>query len=100
MQQDILLKKDSNGFKMRKAVELWQILIALGGLLLAIWGAAEMYSSKLEAKTVQAATTVENHEQRIKQLESDRNELKSDMKDIKNTQYQILLILKDKQDRK
>jgi len=100
MQQDILLTPNSNGNRMRKAVELYQILIALAGLLLAIWGAAEMYSAKFEAKATQSATQVENHEQRIKQLESDRNEFKTDIKDIKSTQYQILLLLKDKQDRK
>jgi len=98
MQQDILLKQ--NGLKMRKAVELWQVVIALLGLLVAIWGAAEMYSAKFEAKAAANATQVENHEQRIKQLEADRTEFKTDIKDIKSTQYQILLLLKDKQDRK
>lgn len=100
MSQDILLQSNSTDTKMRRAVELWQVIIALVGLLLAIWGAAEMYSSKIEERATINATTVENHEQRIKQLESDRDEFKADVKDIKNTQYQILLLLKDKQDRK
>ncbi len=100
MQQDTLLMTNSNGNRMRKAVEFWQILVALAGLLVAIWGAAEMYSAKFEAKAAANATQVENHEQRIKQLEADRNEFKTDIKDIKSTQYQILLLLKDKQDRK
>lgn len=100
MQDDILLLTPSNGKEMRKAVELYQVIIALCGLLLAIWGAAEMYSSKLEEKTAKSATLIENHEQRLKQLEQDRNETKQDIKDIKATNLQILLLLKDKQDRK
>ena len=100
MQQPILLEPNTNGNRMRKAVELYQVIIGLIGLLIAIWGAAEMYSAKFEAKAAANATQVENHEQRIKQLEADRNEFKSDIKDIKSTQYQILLLIKDKQDRK
>jgi len=97
---DNILLQSTNSTQMRKAVELWQVLVGLVGLLIAIWGAAEMYSSKLEANASKNATTVENHEQRIKQLENDRAETKSDLKEIKQSQQEILLILKDKQDRK
>lgn len=100
MQEDILLLTPSNGKEMRKAVELWQVIIALVSLILAMWGAASMYASKIEDRAAVSATVVENHEQRIKQLEADRNETKQDIKDIKNTNLQILLLLKDKQDRR
>ena len=85
---------------MRKAVELWQVLIAAIMMLLGMWGTASMYTARIEEKATQSATSIENHEQRIKQLEADRSELKQDIKDVKQGNQQILILLQNKQDRK
>ena len=42
----------------------------------------------------------ENHEVRIGQLEADKKEMRDDIKDIKKTNEQILILLQNKADRK
>ena len=42
----------------------------------------------------------ENHEVRIGQLEADKKEMRDDIKDIKKTNEQILILLQNKEDRK
>jgi len=58
-----------------------------------------LYSSQVtEAKA--AATIQENHEQRLKQLETNYSEIRSDQRETKVMVTEIRLILKDKADRK
>jgi len=42
----------------------------------------------------------ENHEVRIGQLENDKKEMRDDIKDIKRSNEQILILLQNKADRK
>jgi hypothetical protein len=42
----------------------------------------------------------ENHEVRIGQLEADKKEIRDDIKDIKRSNEQILILLQNKEDRK
>lgn len=81
---------------MKKPIELWHLFVGIASVLVACWGIVYMANKD----NIQAAQKVENHEQRIKQLESDRQELKADIKDIKQSQQQVLILLQNKADRK
>lgn len=90
----------TNTLEMKNNVQWWHLVVAILAVILSTFGIVSMYASKLEEGASKTATVTENHEQRIKQLESDRAETRSDIKEIKSMQIQTLLILKDKQDRK
>lgn len=85
---------------MKNNVQWWQLIVAVLAVMISTFGIVSMYANRIEDRSEKAAAVTENHEQRIKQLEADRLEMKADMKEIKSMQYQILILLKDKQDRK
>jgi len=87
--EELYLENTTTINDMKKNVEWWHLAVSLLTVIIAMFGIVSMY-----------ATKTENHEQRITILESNRIEMKSDIKDIKASQTEILLILKDKQDRK
>lgn len=89
-----------NNTEMKKNVEWWHFVIGLLGVMVSVWIALNMYFKDVEATAKESATKVENHEQRIKQLESDRAEIKSDLRDIKKSQQDILILLQNKADRR
>ena len=86
----------TNENEVKKPLELWQGVVGLFVILSIVVG---LYSSQVtEAKA--AATVQENHEQRLKQLETNYTEIRNDQRDTKVMVTEIRLILKDKADRK
>lgn len=74
----------------------WQSKTSLIVLLLTILGGYYALTSKFE----EDGKKYENHEVRIGQLESDKKEMRDDIKDIKRSNEQILILLQNKADRK
>ena len=74
----------------------WQSKTSLIVLLLTILGGYYALTSKFE----EDGKKYENHEVRIGQLESDKREIRDDIKDIKKSNEQILILLQNKEDRK
>ena len=91
---------ETNSEDMNKNVQWKQFVVAVFAVIISTWGIVYMYTRDLQNDARTNATQVENHEQRIKQLENDRQELKADIKDIKQSQQQVLILLQNKQDRK
>lgn len=82
--------------EVKKPLEVWQGIVGFFVVLSIVIG---LYTSSVnEAKG--AATVQENHEQRLKTLESNYSEIRSDQKETKQMVTEIRIILKDKQDRK
>ena len=74
----------------------WQSKTSLIVLLLTILGGYYALTSKFE----EDGKKYENHEVRIGQLEFDKREIRDDIKDIKKSNEQILILLQNKEDRK
>jgi hypothetical protein len=74
----------------------WQSKTSLIVLVLTILGGYYALTSKFE----EDGKKYENHEVRINQLEADKKEIRDDLKDIKKTNEQILILLQNKADRK
>ena len=91
-----LSQTEINKEEMKKPLEVWHLFVGIAGVLVACWGIVYMANKD----NVAAAQKVENHEVRLTQLENDRQELKNDIKEIKQSQEQMLIILQNKQDRK
>lgn len=92
-----------NNTEMKKPLEGWHLLVAIVGVLIACWGIIYMYSKD----NIVAAQKVENHEVRIQQLESDRQETKQSIREMNSKidklgdqNTQILIILQNKAERK
>jgi len=88
-----------NNTDMNNHIQWKQFIVAILAVIISTWGIVYMYTRDLQSDARTSATQVENHEQRIKQLESDRQELKADIKEIKQSQQQVLILLQNKQDR-
>lgn len=92
-----------NNTEMKKPLEIWHLLVGIASVLIACWGIIYMANKD----NVVAAQKVENHEVRIQQLESDRQETKQSIREM-NTKIdklgdqntQILIILQNKAERK
>ena len=82
--------------KVKKPLEVWQGVV---GAFVIISFIAGLYGSQINAAKA-SATIQENHEQRIKVLETNRDEMRNDIKETKAMVTDIRIILKDKQDRK
>ena len=74
----------------------WQSKTSLVVLLLTILGGYYALTNKFE----EDGKKYENHEVRINQLEADKKEMRDDIKDIKRSNEQILILLQNKADRK
>ena len=74
----------------------WQSKTSLIVLILTILGGYYALTSKFEDD----GKKYENHEVRINQLEADKKEMRDDIKDIKRSNEQILILLQNKEDRK
>ena len=80
----------------KQVEQTWQSKTSLIVLLLTILGSYYALTSKFEDE----GKKYENHEVRIGQLEADKKEMRDDIKDIKKTNEQILILLQNKADRK
>jgi outer membrane murein-binding lipoprotein Lpp len=87
---------EENKKEMKKPLNWTDLILGIVIILLSFWGIVYNYSKD----NIANATRVENHETRIKQLESDRAETKEDIKAIRQSQEQALILLQNKQDRK
>ena len=80
----------------KQVEQSWQSKTSLVVLLLTILGGYYALTSKFE----EDGKKYENHEVRINQLEADKKEMRDDIKDIKRSNEQILILLQNKADRK
>ncbi len=74
----------------------WQSKTSVILVALTIMGSYFALTSKFEDD----GKKYENHEVRINQLEADKKEMRDDLKDIKRSNEQILILLQNKADRK
>lgn len=74
----------------------WQSKTSVILVVLTILGSYFALTSKFEDD----GKKYENHEVRIGQLEADKKEMRDDIKDIKRSNEQILILLQNKADRK
>ena len=74
----------------------WQSKTSVILVALTIMGSYFALSSKFEDD----GKKYENHEVRLNQLEADKKEMRDDIKDIKKSNEQILILLQNKADRK
>lgn len=74
----------------------WQSKTSVILVVLAILGSYFALTTKFEDD----GKKYENHEVRIGQLEADKKEMRDDIKDIKRSNEQILILLQNKADRK
>lgn len=74
---------------MKQPAQVWQFVLSISTTVAAIVTGAMMLSSMYT-----------NHEERIKHLEEFKTEMKSDIKEIRDDQEKILILLQNKQDRK
>lgn len=85
---------------MQAQVKVWQLIAAVAGTIATMLTIIFMFTNRMEA----AAKTTENHEIRIGTLEKQNNdfrqEYKTDIKELKEGQQEILILLQNKQDRK
>jgi len=88
-----------NNTDMKKPVEIWQLVVAIIAVIISMMSITSMYAASIRDDAAKTATVTENHELRIKQLESDRVETKQDIKEMKVDIRETLLILRDKQDK-
>ena len=86
----------SNENEVKKPLEVWQGVVGFFVVLSIVVG---LYGSQINAAKA-SATVQENHEQRLKTLESNYSDIRSDQKETKQMVTEIRIILKDKQDRK
>jgi hypothetical protein len=80
----------------KQVEQTWHSKASLVILLLTILGGYYGLTGKFE----EDGKKYENHEVRIGQLEADKKEMRDDIKDIKKTNEQILILLQNKEDRK
>ena len=80
----------------KQVEQTWHSKASLVILLLTILGGYYALTSKFEDD----GKKYENHEVRIGQLEADKKEMRDDIKDIKRSNEQILILLQNKADRK
>ena len=80
----------------KQVEQTWHSKASLVILLLTILGGYYGLTDKFE----EDGKKYENHEVRIGQLEADKKEMRDDIKDIKKTNEQILILLQNKADRK
>ena len=80
----------------KQVEQTWHSKASLVILLLTILGGYYGLTGKFE----EDGKKYENHEVRIGQLEADKKEKRDDIKDIKKTNEQILILLQNKADRK
>lgn len=80
----------------KQVEQSWQSKTSLVVLLLTILGGYYALTNKFE----EDGKKYENHEVRINQLEADKKEMRDDIKDIKRSNEQILILLQNKADRK
>lgn len=74
----------------------WQSKTSVILVVLTILGSYYALTTKFEDD----GKKYENHEVRIGQLEADKKEMRDDIKDIKRSNEQILILLQNKADRK
>ena len=74
----------------------WQSKTSVILVALTIMGSYFALTSKFE----EDGKKYENHEVRLNQLEADKKEMRDDIKDIKKSNEQILILLQNKADRK
>jgi peptidoglycan hydrolase CwlO-like protein len=74
----------------------WQSKTSVILVALTIMGSYFALTSKFEDD----GKKYENHEVRLNQLEADKKEMRDDIKDIKKSNEQILILLQNKADRK
>jgi hypothetical protein len=80
----------------KQVEQTWHSKASLVILLLTILGGYYGLTGKFEDD----GKKYENHEVRIGQLEADKKEIRDDIKDIKRSNEQILILLQNKEDRK
>jgi len=85
---------------MKKPVEIWQLVIAIIAVIISVITLTSMMTASIRDDAAKTAANTENHEVRIKQLEEARAEQRADIKEMKGDTRSILMMLKDKQDRK
>lgn len=81
---------------MQEQVKVWQLITAVLGTIATMLTIVFMFTNRMES----SAKTTENHELRINVLERERQEYNLDIKEIKASQQEILIILQNKADRK
>jgi hypothetical protein len=85
---------------MQAQVKVWQLIAAVISTIATMLTVVFMFTNRMEA----AAKTTENHEIRIGSLEKQNNEFrqeyKMDIRELKDGQQEILILLQNKQDRK
>lgn len=89
-----------NNTDMKKPVEIWQLIIAIIAVFISLVTLTSMMNTSTRDDAAKQASITENLKVRVGQLEQDRAETKQDIKEIKGDNREILLILKDKVDRK
>jgi len=94
------MESTENNQDMKKPVEIWQLIIAVVAVFISLVTLTSMMNTSMREDAAKQASTTENLKVRVGQLEQDRAETKEDIKDIKKDNREILLILKDKADRK
>jgi len=94
------MESTENNQDMKKPVEIWQLIIAVVAVFISLVTLTSMMNTSMREDAAKQASTTENLKVRVGQLEQDRAEKKEDIKDIKKDNREILLILKDKADRK
>jgi hypothetical protein len=80
----------------KQVEQTWHSKASLVIVLLTILGSYYALTGKFEDD----GKKYENHEVRIGQLEADKKEIRDDIKDIKRSNEQILILLQNKADRK
>jgi len=80
----------------KQVEQTWHSKASLVIVLLTILGSYYALTGKFEDD----GKKYENHEVRIGQLEADKKEIRDDIKDIKRSNEQILILLQNKEDRK
>jgi len=80
----------------KQVEQTWHSKASLVIVILTILGGYYALTGKFEDD----GKKYENHEVRIGQLEADKKEMRDDIKDIKRSNEQILILLQNKEDRK
>ena len=80
----------------KQVEQTWHSKASLVIVILTILGGYYALTGKFEDD----GKKYENHEVRIGQLEADKKEMRDDIKDIKRSNEQILILLQNKADRK
>lgn len=89
-----------NSQEMKKPVEIWQLCVAIIAVIISLLSMGSMYAANIEQKTAQQATVTENIRVRVASLEEDKIESREDRKEMKRDIKELLIMVKDKADRK